>query len=112
MMPTRVQTSRRFNDEFRRLNRKYRNLIAVVVPLAASLGAGERSGERLTGVGHTAYKVRLRNPASQRGKSGGFRIVYFEESSSRVILAAIYDKSEQSDISNAEIQAIIAEEEV
>ena len=109
-MATRVRTSRRFNNEFKRLNRKYRNLIAVVVPLVARLGAGERPGDRLSGLGITAYKVRVENPAAGRGKGGGFRIVYLEYPSSEITLAAIYDKSEQADISNSEVQEIIAEE--
>ncbi len=109
-MLTRVKTSRRFNNEFKRLNRKYRNLIAVVVPLVASLGAGERPGDRLVGLSIPAFKVRLENPAASRGKSGGFRIVYFAEPDSEIVLAAIYDKSEQQDIGSVEIEAIVAEE--
>ncbi len=109
-MQTRVETSKQFNREFKRLSKKYRDLLEIVVPFSARLGSGERLGERLAGIGYEAYKVRLENPAAKRGRSGGFRIIYYVESPAQVILITMFSKTEHANISNSEIQQIIAAE--
>lgn len=65
---------------------------------------------RGTDLGNGCYKIRLAIASKGRGKSGGARVithVYVAQES--VFLLAIYDKSEQIDISAREIRALLAD---
>jgi len=53
------------------------------------------------------FKVRVKNSYIQKGKSGGYRLIYQVETPTRVILLAIYAKSDQSSISTTEIEEIV-----
>jgi len=50
-------------------------------------------------------------PTERRGKSGGFRVIYYVQLSDRVILLTIYSKSDETDISIAEIRQLVMEAE-
>jgi mRNA-degrading endonuclease RelE of RelBE toxin-antitoxin system len=71
----------------------------------------ERPGQLVPGVGYTVYKVRLPNRAARRGKSGGFRVIYYVQFSDAVTLLTIYSKSDETDISIAEIRQLAREAE-
>jgi mRNA-degrading endonuclease RelE of RelBE toxin-antitoxin system len=51
--------------------------------------------------------VRVRNNDLQRGKSGGYRVIYYIETQDEVILLTIYSKSDQSDVPADTIRRII-----
>lgn len=106
-----VSYSDAFKRQLRRLSRKYRRIRSDVQPLITQLEAGETPGDQVQGVGYTVYKVRLRNRDAQRGKSGGYRIIYYLPTQDDVLLVSIYSKTEQSDIDDAEVARIINEEE-
>ncbi|MFM5980969.1 MAG: type II toxin-antitoxin system RelE/ParE family toxin [Sphaerospermopsis kisseleviana] len=55
------------------------------------------------------FKVRVKNSNIQKGKSGGYRIIYQVESPTNVLLLTIYSKSDQEDITPQEIKNILAE---
>lgn len=69
----------------------------------------QRPGQRIPRVGYTVYKVRLPNRAARRGKSGGFRVIYYAQFSDRVTLLTIYSKTDDIDISNAEVRRLASE---
>jgi len=54
--------------------------------------------------------VRVRNTSATRGKSGGYRIIYYLQTATDVLLVAIYSKSEQSDIDAGELLRIIRDD--
>ena len=78
-------------------------------PLVLRLQDDERPGQRIPGVGYAVYKVRLPNRSARRGKSGGFRVIYYAQIADTVTLLAIYSKSEDVDISIKEIQQLARE---
>jgi len=57
--------------------------------------------------GMMCIKVRLANPSAQKGKSGGFRVIYYVRLGDRVVLLTIYAKSDQPDISPQDIIALL-----
>ena len=59
--------------------------------------------------GYELYKVRLPNPSARRGKSGGFRVIYYVQFADLVHLIVFYSKSEESDVSAQAVQGILAE---
>ena len=109
--PTLVRELPRFKTRLRRLERKYPTTIDEVASLVSSLAQGERPGQLVPGVGYTVYKVRLPNRAARRGKSGGFRVIYYAQFSDRVTLLTIYSKTDEVDISAAEIRQLALEAE-
>lgn len=62
----------------------------------------------MTNTGSTVFKVRLKNSDIDKGKSGGYRVIYQLRNSTCVLLVAIYSKSDQSDIPAKQIRDIIA----
>ena len=55
--------------------------------------------------------MRVRNSDIQKGKSSGYRLIYYVKTTTAIILLTIYSKSEQADIAADDIQGIISEYE-
>ncbi len=108
-MPKNVRVLPEFDKRLERLERKYRRTADEVDSLLVQLECGERPGQRIPRVGFSVYKVRLPNRAARRGKSGGFRVIYYAQIEDVVTLLTIYSKSEESDISAREIQELARE---
>ena len=104
----------RFTPEFKRnlrqLAKKYRRIRLDIQPIIAALVGGDLPGDQIQGVSFRVYKVRVRNSDAQRGKSGGYRIVYYVPSEQAIVLITLYSKTEQQDIEAREIQAILQED--
>lgn len=109
-MPTIVKDTKRFLKDIKHLARKYRQLIAEVDELLERLRNDERLGDRINNLGDNVevYKVRIANLAAKRGKSGGFRLIYYLKVADEIFLLTIYSKTQQENISVNEIQDIIA----
>jgi mRNA-degrading endonuclease RelE of RelBE toxin-antitoxin system len=71
------------------------------------LQAGELIGDRLQDVGNIVLKARVKNSDAQRGKSGGYRLIYWLQFPATIVLLDIYSKSEQENLEIAEIQRIL-----
>ena len=102
-----------FTPEFKRnvrvLAKKYHHIQSDVQPFIEKIQRGELVGDKVQGTGYTIFKVRIRNSDVSRGKSGGYRVIYYLKTATAVILVTIYSKTEQSDISPAKIKKILAE---
>lgn len=106
-----VSYSDAFKRQLKRLSRRYRHIRADVQLVIDQLEAGQTPGDQVRGLGHTLYKVRARNTSAKRGKSGGYRIIYYLKTDTDVLLVTIYSKSEQSDVDADELVKIIREED-
>ena len=71
------------------------------------LERGETPGDQIRRTGFSVFKVRIRNRDAQRGKSGGYRMIYYLKTPDRVILVTIYSKTDQGDVTAAEIRQIL-----
>lgn len=107
-MPTAVNITVDAQRDVKHLKRKYPAVSREIRNLMDQLEADERPGDKIPGVGHDVYKVRLPNPSASRGKSGGFRAIYYLQMADVVFLLKIYSKTEQTDISVEEIRQIVA----
>ena len=101
--------TREFQRDLRALSKKYRHIRSDVQPIIEKLQAGELLGVPIPGIGYEIFKVRVKNSDIQKGKSAGYRFIYYLQTMTIVILIAIYSKSEQSDIASDRILAIISE---
>ncbi len=100
-----------FRRVFKRLRKKYRHANDDLQELVKQLEQGETPGDQIQGVGSTIYKVRVANTDSQRGKSGGYRVIYYLRTMNLIYLVDIYVKSEREDISSDELRRLIQEVE-
>ena len=111
-MATVVDYSARFLKDLENLESQYPGTLDTVDELLQQLKRDERPGDRIPRVGYTVYKVRLPNPAARKGKSGGFRAIYYVRTANRVLMITLYSKSRQVNISPEKLRAIIEEEEL
>ncbi len=102
-----VEASSTFNRNLRDLAKKYRSIKNDIQPIIEQLEQGELPGDQISGIGYTVFKLRVRNSDTQKGKSGGHRLIYYVKTATGIILLAVYIKSEQVDIVAADIRDII-----
>lgn len=107
-----------FSKDAKRLSKKYASLKSELKVLEEQLLENPRMGKRIR---ENAYKIRLAVKSKGKGKSGGLRIItsVFEvelevqenesEQDIIIVLVAIYDKSEMSDISDKELDDLLKE---
>jgi len=107
---TALYYSEAFKRQIKRLSRRYRRIKNDVQPVLEQLESGATPGDQIQGVGYPLYKVRVKNSDAKRGKSGGYRIIYYLVSGDEITLITIYSKSDQSDIGAAEILDILQQE--
>jgi mRNA-degrading endonuclease RelE of RelBE toxin-antitoxin system len=102
-----------FADEFKRnlraLSKKYRHIRSDVQPIVEQLQAGELPGNRIPGINDIVFKVRVKNSDIKKGKSAGYRLIYYVQMPTEIFLMSIYAKSEQVDISVEQILQIISQ---
>jgi mRNA-degrading endonuclease RelE of RelBE toxin-antitoxin system len=98
-----------FKRNLRTLAKKYRHIQKDVQPVLDCLMLGQVPGDQVKGTEYTIYKVRVKNSDAQKGKSGGYRLIYYIVEPTQIILVTIYSKLEQSDISASDIRAILSE---
>ena len=105
--PVQVDFTPLFLRFLKHVAKKYRNVRDDLQPLIDELASGETPGDQIEHVKRTVYKARIPNRDAQKGKSGGYRVIYYIKTATRVVLLAIYSKSEQTDISTDEILRMI-----
>ena len=94
-----------FDKQLKRLAKKYPSLKNEVAKLGRALTDAPTTG---TPLGNNCYKVRLSIASKGKGKSGGARVITHIYVEGRfVYLLAIYDKSEQKNISDTHILALL-----
>lgn len=102
-----VEASPTFQKNLRTLAKKYRSIRKDIQPIISQLEQGQILGDQISGIGYAVFKLRVRNSDNQKGKSGGYRLIYYVKTATGIILLTIYPKSEQVDIAADEIQNII-----
>ena len=96
-----------FDRQLKRLAKKYHSLKAEYKALVEEL---EKNPEKGIPMGNNCFKIRLAIASKGRGKSGGARVIthiYIENET--VFLLSIYDKSEQTEISDKELKELLLE---
>lgn len=102
-----VRTLPDFLRVAKRLKKKRRSLASDLNQLIDSLAIEPTQG---TPIEQGCYKIRLTIKSKGKGKSGGARVIttVFVDKE-QVYLIDIYDKSERSSISKAELTALLGE---
>jgi mRNA-degrading endonuclease RelE of RelBE toxin-antitoxin system len=72
-----IDLSPTFQRDLSDLSKHYRHIRSDIQPLIDQLYQGETPGDRIQGTKSMVYKVRLKNSDIQRGKSRGYRAIYY-----------------------------------
>ena len=106
-MKNNVYTTPIFDKYYKKYSKKYSMLKEDVNELIAKLIANPKLG---TYLGNNLYKIRISNSSSNKGKSGGFRVITYlltnTEKGYDINLLVIYDKAEIANISASELMQI------
>jgi hypothetical protein len=104
-MSYKVDTIAPFRKEAKKLIKKYPSLKNELAELGSQLSNDPTVG---TALGNNCYKIRLAIASKGKGKSGGARVItHFYVTDNTVFLLSIYDKSDQENISDSQIKALL-----
>jgi mRNA-degrading endonuclease RelE of RelBE toxin-antitoxin system len=117
LMPNSSQSPRVvYTPELKRnvpqLAKKYRHIKSDVQPIIDDISRGRSPGDQIPGVPYEVFKVHAKNSDAAKGKRGGYSIIYYRPSEGPTVLITVYSKTEQSDITPAEIRRIILDREI
>lgn len=94
-----VRPTPEFKRDLKPLTKKYKTLKETILQLERDLIKNPYLGESY---GQGIYKVRISDESKGKGKSGGFRVIYYHLSKTdegiEMLLINIFDKSELSTI--------------
>lgn len=107
-MTYKVILSTTFKRSLRRLKRRYPHVQDDMSEAVTLLQKSPRLGVVIPN-GHGVRKMRVRNRDARRGKSGGYRLIYYvvDEPQEQLTLLFAYSKSDRSDVSQAELQTFL-----
>ena len=95
-MNLKILETRSFLKSFKRLNKKYKKLVDDYEKLVDTLELGNHNAVE---VSKDIYKIRLQNSSSPKGKSSGFRVIYFLKTTEKTIyLLDIFSKNKIDNI--------------
>ena len=100
-----IEVTAFFEKQLKRLIKKFPSLKAEYIQLVTLLKENPQQG---TSLGNNCYKIRVAIASKGKGKSGGARVItHIQVVKTRIFLLSIYDKSEQSDISDKDLLELV-----
>ncbi len=94
-----------FRKDIKKLIKKHKHIEDDLKKLFNKLQAGNLEGDRIKEIKEVVYKMRLKSSDNNKGKSGGFRVIYEVQQDKIVIqLIQIYSKAKKANTTQAEIQ--------
>ncbi len=105
----RIELAPTFQRQLKKLAKRYRSIRKDVESITQQLAAGQMIGVQVPGIDYPVYKVRIKNSDIQKGKSSGYRMIYYLKTADLIILLTIYSKADRANINISEIEEILAE---
>jgi mRNA-degrading endonuclease RelE of RelBE toxin-antitoxin system len=102
-----IRLSIDFQSQFKFLKKRYRKIKTDIQSTLDDLESGKTPGDQFSGIDAIVMKVRVKNSDIQKGKSGGYRLIYWIVSPELIVLLDIYSKSDQENITLNEVRQII-----
>jgi mRNA-degrading endonuclease RelE of RelBE toxin-antitoxin system len=104
-MSYKIITIPKFEKDLKRLAKKYPSLKNEYIELVQSL---KEQPEQGTALGNNCFKIRLAIASKGKGKSGGARVITcLQIQDTAVYLLSIYDKAEQENIPDKDLQDLL-----
>lgn len=99
-----------FQKDVKNLKKKYRRIASDLEEFSNTLTDNPSYGEAIKGLEGRIFKARLASSDISKGKSGGFRVIYYlMEPDKTIYLLTIYAKAYKEDIDQLEIKSILRE---
>ncbi|MGQ9628793.1 MAG: type II toxin-antitoxin system RelE/ParE family toxin [bacterium] len=109
-MNYKILTSRAFDKDIKDLQKKYKSIKRDLEGLLDLLGLNPLAGEVVHGFDNKVFKARMSSSDMKRGKSKGFRVIYYVSDRNRAIyLLTIYPKARRENILPNEIRYLLKE---
>ena len=100
-----------FRKQLKKLSRKFPKIKEDFTDLLEILKETPFAGVRVPGIGVPVYKIRMASRDQKRGKSGGYRVIYyFKGKDGDVYLILIYPKSVQENFDIKKVNDLLKEE--
>lgn len=97
-----------FQRDVKNLKKKHRHIASDLEKFSNTLTDNPFYGEAIKGLEGSVFKARLASSDMSKGKSGGFRVIYYlMESDKTIYLLTIYAKAYKEDIDHVEIKSIL-----
>ena len=84
--PISIYLTSRFKKDLSKLAKRFRSIRQDLAPLIDQLQGGETPGDLISGVKYQIFKVRLKNSDIQKGKSAGYRFLYYVKKETKIVL--------------------------
>jgi len=95
-----------FLKEAKQLSKKFKRLKS---DLKDAIDEIENKNDVGVSLGYNLFKKRVRNSSIPTGKSGGFRIIIYQQLQNRTVLISIYSKTEKESINDQELIELLKE---
>ncbi len=103
-----VEFTPEFKRNLRSLAKKYRRIRSDIQPVIEQIQHGDFLGDQIPKTGeYTLFKIRVKNSDIRKGKSAGYCVIYYVKSETKITFITIYSKTEQANISPAQIRSIV-----
>lgn len=99
-----VKYSDTFLKEAKKLSKKFKLLKSDLKKAVEEIDSKNDLGVYL---GFNLFKKRVKNSSIPTGKSGGFRIIIYQQIEDTIILISIYSKTEKETLSDDELRHIL-----
>ncbi|MBF0234313.1 MAG: type II toxin-antitoxin system RelE/ParE family toxin [Desulfamplus sp.] len=102
-----IEYTQKFKRRIKKLSKRYTNIKKDYAHLLEELKQGNLPGDQMQSFPGTVYKVRVASSDQKKGKSGGFRFIYyviFDDNTAYMM--TVYAKSKKTDLSSQDRQEI------
>jgi hypothetical protein len=93
-----------FLKESKQLSKKFKLLKSDLKQAVEEIETKNDFGVYL---GFNLFKKRVKNSSIPTGKSGGFRVIIYQQIENKIVLISIYSKTEKENLSDEELSEII-----
>ncbi len=102
-----VLLTKTFQKSLKILKKKYPSAKDDLITMIHGLENDPSMGVAIQGWDNKIWKVRTANSDATRGKSGGYRTIYYWSCSSKVYLLFTYAKGQQNDMNKRSIEKLL-----
>ena len=99
-----IEYSDSFLKEAKKLSKKYKLLKSDLKQAVEEIQSNNDLGVYL---GFNIFKKRVKNSSIPTGKSGGFRVIIYQQIKNKIVLISIYSKTEKENLSDEELSGIL-----
>ena len=99
-----IEYGESFLKEVKQLSKKFKLLKS---DLKQAVDEIETKNDLGVYLGFNLFKKRVKNSSIPTGKSGGFRVIIYQQIEDKIVLISIYSKTEKENLSDEELSEII-----